>query len=614
MHSTAPSATATCQPAEHLQQPQQQPQQQPEQQPEQRSMTRVDSSGLPSALTVPTAAIPTVTLPVISDSMVAAPSALVSPTPAKQQHQPIPKVRWLLGDKQAQQQHQQQEQQQQQHKQYQQHETKARQGNLKVPAGQLVAAVPDAARPPARVSGSGSSSFKQGQLPPSGNEQLDRYLQYLLQDAPHKFMYYPQWGLSEQGCAAVAEFLRRDKRIKVMTLSGNAIRDEGIDLVAEALASNSSLLCLDLSDNKIGDAGAIALAEALHSNRTLAELQLSNNRIGDEGAEALAAAVASSSALKKLQLSGNRVSTVQLQVVQHVLKTRVYKMPTRQASSSSLKGHMRKSSSLQFHIELTDSDEVMRSAARHKHQLPPATAIAALSEPLDTLEESLAAQASQLCAELQSSSMAACAASPAADDAAGSSSTDLEQPQELPRCCSEDLLAELALRLAQRGYEVALRTSCPCRAESSEAQAAGQQEGPPPMIGLRHSFIRVVQPGMETSPAIVVDPCFREQFETPHATDRYASVLAVLPSVLCLAESRLWHLVEALSSESKTAFKDAGMSCPPWRDASTVLDKWLGRQPQDVAVDPEMTLQQLRTALSRQVSSSGGGGGRGGQQ
>lgn len=91
-------------------------------------------------------------------------------------------------------------------------------------------------------------------------------------------------------------------------------------------------------------------------------------------------------------------------------------------------------------------------------------------------------------------------------------------------------------------------------------------------------------------------------------------MLAVLPSVLCLAESRLWHLVEALSSESKTAFKDAGMSCPPWRDASTVLDKWLGRQPQDVAVDPEMTLQQLRTALSRQVSSSGGGGGRGGQQ
>jgi hypothetical protein len=83
-------------------------------------------------------------------------------------------------------------------------------------------------------------------------------------------------------------------------------------------------------------------------------------------------------------------------------------------------------------------------------------------------------------------------------------------------------------------------------------------------------------------------------------------VLAALPDVLCLAESRLWHLVEALSSESKAAFKDAGMSCPPWRDANTVLDKWLGRQPQDVAVDGDMSSQQLRLALSRQGTISGG--------
>jgi hypothetical protein len=157
----------------------------------------------------------------MSDSLVAAPSALVPPTPAKQQQQqqqPIPKVRWLLGDKQPQQQPQQQQQQQ---------EAAARHSNLKSSGG---ANEPDAAKPPAGGSGGGSSSCsssKQGQLPASGNEQLDRYLRYLLQEAPHKFMYYPQWGLSEQGCAAVGEFLRRDKRVKVMTLSGNAIRDEG---------------------------------------------------------------------------------------------------------------------------------------------------------------------------------------------------------------------------------------------------------------------------------------------------------------------------------------------------------------------------------------------------
>jgi len=47
---------------------------------------------------------------------------------------------------------------------------------------------------------------------------------------------------------------------------------------------------------------------------------------GDEGADALAAAVASSSSLKKLNLSGNPISTAQLEVVQHVLKTREYKL------------------------------------------------------------------------------------------------------------------------------------------------------------------------------------------------------------------------------------------------------------------------------------------------
>lgn len=29
------------------------------------------------------------------------------------------------------------------------------------------------------------------------------------------------------GCAAIGEFLRRDRRIKVVTLSGNSINDEG---------------------------------------------------------------------------------------------------------------------------------------------------------------------------------------------------------------------------------------------------------------------------------------------------------------------------------------------------------------------------------------------------
>lgn len=47
---------------------------------------------------------------------------------------------------------------------------------------------------------------------------------------------------------------------------------------------------------------------------------------GDEGAEALAAAFAASRGLKKLHIQGNHISSAQQQVVQHVLKTRQYKM------------------------------------------------------------------------------------------------------------------------------------------------------------------------------------------------------------------------------------------------------------------------------------------------
>ncbi len=48
--------------------------------------------------------------------------------------------------------------------------------------------------------------------------------------------------------------------------------------------------------------------------------------IGDEGAEALAAALSSNGTLKRLNLSSNPISAGQQRVVQHVLKTREYKM------------------------------------------------------------------------------------------------------------------------------------------------------------------------------------------------------------------------------------------------------------------------------------------------
>eukprot|EP00775_Hariotina_reticulata_P010319 gene10319-10476_t len=477
-------------------------------------------------------------------------------------------------------------------------------------------------------SSSSSRAAKTACLPPSGNAQLDKYLSYLLQEGhPHKYMYYPAWGVSEEGCAAVGEFLRRDKRMKVMTLAGNDIRDEGVELIAEGLASNSCLLSLDLSDNKISNMGAIALAEALHSNKTLTELNLNHNRIdhlvvfeasgddldgcaaGDEGAEALAAAVASNCVLKKLHLAGNPVTPAQQRVVQHVLKTREYKMPSGpdEPAASSRKGHIRKSSSLQFHIELTETDNGSFSRLRSFH-LPPSTAIAALTEPTENIESSIAMQTAHVLSELHSISADSMSADAegAAGKGQGQAAARSGQQSNTGRDSGaeggsnakinehDNLVCCLALRLSDLGYDVMIRRSCPSL-EHGEEGAMKASEGV--AMGLRHAFVRVKQPG-ETSSPLVVDPCFRELFVISHPTERYQSVLDALPGTLVLLESRLYHLVEALCNETSVAFQDQCMTCPPWRGFLPMLDKWLSKNKVDIVVDAGSSMSQLQQALS----------------
>lgn len=67
--------------------------------------------------------------------------------------------------------------------------------------------------------------------------------------------------------------------------------------------------------------------------------------------------------------------------------------------------------------------------------------------------------------------------------------------------------------------------------------------------------------------------------------------------MLCLAEARLWHVVELLCSESAAAFKEADLSLPPWRSTSAVMDKWLSGRFQDVVVDADSSLEKLQQAV-----------------
>lgn len=96
----------------------------------------------------------------------------------------------------------------------------------------------------------------------------------------------------------------------------------------------------------------------------------------------------------------------------------------------------------------------------------------------------------------------------------------LSSPAADGSCSNFELLPLLALRLAWRGYEVVIRTSVPTSYGSNSDGLVTGSDGN--AVGLKHTFVRAVQPGLEAdvSPAVVIDPCFQEHFKIPHMTDR----------------------------------------------------------------------------------------------
>jgi uncharacterized protein (TIGR01615 family) len=163
----------------------------------------------------------------------------------------------------------------------------------------------------------------------------------------------------------------------------------------------------------------------------------------------------------------------------------------------------------------------------------------------------------------------------------------------------------LAVRLACRGYDVVLRTCFPALdSEHGPKDPAGQdnKQGSDLLAaGLRHTFVLVSQhvPADEAVvlPTVIVDPLFRDQFVMPHPTERLQEALDAVPRVLCLAEARLFHLVDLLCTETAAAFKAARLSLPPWRHTPAVMDKWLSEKHHDLVVDADSSPQALEKAL-----------------
>jgi uncharacterized protein (TIGR01615 family) len=130
----------------------------------------------------------------------------------------------------------------------------------------------------------------------------------------------------------------------------------------------------------------------------------------------------------------------------------------------------------------------------------------------------------------------------------------------------------LASKLVNIGYKVHLRT------------AIGGGTGQRCFQNLHHEFLVVAGEGDFAGVDIIVDPNFKEQFLIPQPTRSYTAVLEMLPEEFVGTAARLLPLVEVLCREMSAAFEEIGMSCPPWRQAKSMISKWLPKHVRDVSV------------------------------
>lgn len=156
--------------------------------------------------------------------------------------------------------------------------------------------------------------------------------------------------IGDEGCNAIARFMRENVTLKTMDLRGNNIRADGLVVLAHALRSsnsvvsiclkwnhvgshergvralcdvlkvNSSITHLDLRNNKIGAECGPILGEMLRENHTITHLDLSWNDLGVEGGKALLRGIEANHMLIDCQLSGNRIAEETLHAIAFILR------------------------------------------------------------------------------------------------------------------------------------------------------------------------------------------------------------------------------------------------------------------------------------------------------
>mmetsp|Transcript_2885 Transcript_2885/g.10495 ORF Transcript_2885/g.10495 Transcript_2885/m.10495 type:complete len:703 (+) Transcript_2885:2-2110(+) len=106
-------------------------------------------------------------------------------------------------------------------------------------------------------------------------------------------------GLSDVGCMAIAETIKKRNSLTRLNLEGH-MGAPGARALSSALAQGNTLTRLSLEGRCLGTEGSAALAERLAETRALTLLDLSNSDIGSDGMEVLAEALWTNKSIKTL--------------------------------------------------------------------------------------------------------------------------------------------------------------------------------------------------------------------------------------------------------------------------------------------------------------------------
>jgi len=156
--------------------------------------------------------------------------------------------------------------------------------------------------------------------------------------------------VGDEGCNAIARYMRENVILKTIDLRGNSVRADGLVTLAHALRSGSCVTSFCLKWNHVGshERGIQALCDVLRSNRAMVHLDLRNNKIGPEcghhigemlrdnnilthidlswndlgpdGGAALLQGIQTNNTLIDCQLSGNRIAEDTLHAIAFVLR------------------------------------------------------------------------------------------------------------------------------------------------------------------------------------------------------------------------------------------------------------------------------------------------------